>query len=222
MEKDFLQVKRAQWIGDVFGEKQAFGCAKFTHPSLWYGVSLYTQQNIIQNSKAKALDAVGKDIAEANITKEKVDIAKVTMKEADRKVSTSAKGVITIPAAATSSPTKSNGKLIFMDSVLGGKQLHYSRTAGKQEFTYKFNVEKPGSYHLSAHVVTPSWRQKLTVQANGSEPKDKALPFTVGDWQDTEPVEITLKKGQNILKFSRNHAGMKGGSIRSFTLTPKS
>ena len=59
------------------------------------------------------------------------------------------------------------------------------------------------------------------VKANGSSsPIDIALPFTVGTWDQTEPVEITLKKGQNVLSFSRDHEGLKGLTIRDLALTP--
>ena len=58
----FMQVKRAQWIGDVMGEPRVFGFVS-GNPEFWYGVSLYTQKGIIEASKAKTLDAVGQDIA---------------------------------------------------------------------------------------------------------------------------------------------------------------
>ncbi|MGI9244650.1 MAG: hypothetical protein ACR2RV_27860, partial [Verrucomicrobiales bacterium] len=157
--KSFMQVKRAQWIGDVMGEPQVFGLLSRGKPGFWYGVSLYTQRGIIAAAEAKTLAAVGEDIGEANETKEKVEIAKVTMTEEDRKVSIDAEGVITIPAAATSKPTKSTGKIIFMDNVLGGKQLHYSRNGGDQTFEYTFDAPTSGKYVLTARVVTPSWKQ---------------------------------------------------------------
>jgi hypothetical protein len=49
------------------------------------------------------------------------------------------------------------------------------------------------------------------------------LPFTVGMWDTTAPVTIELKKGQNVLRFTRKSEGnAKGFSIRDFTLTPVS
>jgi hypothetical protein len=71
-------------------------------------------------------------------------------------------------------------------------------------------------------VVTPSWKQHLLVVANGAkEPVDIALPHTVGMWAKTEPVEVTLVKGRNVLRFSHRSDGYeKGVTIRDFTLTP--
>ena len=215
----YMQVKRAQWIGDVLGEPRTFGFLS-GDPAFWNGVALYTQRQIIEDAKAKTLAAVGTDIGEANETKEKVDIAKVTLTDADRKAVVDSRGVITIPASATSKPTKSTGKIIFMESNLGGKQLHYSRNGGHEDFEYTFDAPAAGTYALTARVVTPSWKQHLLLSVNGAaKPIDIALPFTVGMWETTQPVEISLVKGKNVLRFSRE-GETKGLTIKGFTLTP--
>ena len=46
-----------------------------------------------------------------------------------------------------------------MPSNLGGKQLHYARNGGAQDFEYTFEAPRAGTYELTARVVTPSWRQ---------------------------------------------------------------
>jgi len=219
--KAFMQVKRAQWIGDSVDEPRVFGFQSKTKPSFWYSASLYTQKGMIEAAKTKTLAAVGEDIGEANVTKEKVVIAKMTMTDKDRKVSVDSQGVITIPAVATSKPTKSTAKLIFMNSHLGGKQLHYSRTGGNQTFEYTFDAPAAGKYELTARVVTPSWKQQLQLAVNGSgEQINIALPHTVGMWDKTQPANVTLIKGKNVLSFSRDHEGLKGVSIKDITLTP--
>lgn len=211
--KPYKQVWRAQTVDAVLAQDEASG--------LWNSVALYRQRAIIEEANAVTLAAVGTDIGEANETKEKVDIAKVTITEADKKILVGRDGVITIGAAACSKPTKSTGKIIFMPSNLGGKQLHYSRNGGHQEFEYTFDAPKAGKYALTARVVTPSWKQHLMVTANGAEkPIDIALPFTVGMWDKTQPVEITLARGKNVLTFSREHEGLKGLTIKDFTLRP--
>ena len=211
--KPYEQVWRAKTVGTVLAQADASG--------LWYSVALYRQRAIIEEAKAVALAAVGEDIGEANETKEKVDIAKVTITEADKKILFGRDGVITIGAAACSKPTKSTGKIIFMESNLCGMQLHYSRNGNPEEFEYTFEAPKAGKYALTARVVTPSWKQHLMVTANGAEkPIDIALPFTVGMWDKTQPVEITLANGKNVLTFSREHEGLKGLTIKDFTLNP--
>ncbi|MCF7955244.1 MAG: hypothetical protein K9M75_05535 [Phycisphaerae bacterium] len=206
--KPYMQVWRAKTAGTV------------QDSGMWDSLSLNRQRAIIEQAKSKTLAAVGTDIGEANETKEKVDIIKTAITKADKTISVGRDGTITIPAAATSKPTKSTGKLIFMPSNLGGKQLHYSRTGGSQTFEYTFDAPKAGKYALTARVVTPSWKQHLTVKANASNPVDIALPYTVGMWDKTQPVEIALAQGRNVLTFSRDHESLKGLTIRDFTLKP--
>jgi len=121
---------------------------------------------------------------------------------------------------ACSKPTNSTQKIVFMKSHLGGMQLHYNRLGTPEEFEYTFDAPAAGKYALTARVVTPSWKQQLLVAVNGAEkPTDIALPFTVGMWDKTQPVEVTLVKGRNVLRFSRIEP-VKGLTIRDFTLRP--
>jgi hypothetical protein len=131
-----------------------------------------------------------------------------------------ARGVITLPAAATRNPTKSTGRILFLESTLGGKQLHYSRTTSHEPFEYAFEAPAAGKYRLTARVATPSWKQGLKLEVNSTGPPlDLPLPFTVGMWENSDPIEIELVQGANILRFTRE-GNVKGVSIRDFTLTP--
>jgi len=217
--KSFEQVRRAQLAGTALGENKAFGFHAGAS-GFWNGVALYRQRAIIEEAKAVALAAVGEDIGEANESKVKEAIEAATMTEKDRKIVVGAGGVITIPAAACSKPTNSTAKIVFMKSYLGGMQLHYNRNGEHEEFEYTFDVPAAGKYALTARVVTPSWKQHLLVAPDGAkEPTDIALPFTVGMWDKTAPVEIALVKGRNVLRFSREGA-VKGLTIKEFTLKP--
>jgi hypothetical protein len=212
-------VKRAQWVGMAFGEQRAYGLhSKAT--GFWNGVALYHQRAIIEKSKAVALAAVGTDIGEANESKEKDVIEKVTLTDADRKIVIGSDGVITIPAVACSKPTESTAKLIFMKSYLGGMQLHYNRNGAAETFEYTFEAPAAGKYALTARVVTTSADQHLLVAANDAkETTDIAVPFTIGMWDKTPPVEVSLVKGKNVLHFSRNDP-VKGLTMKDFTLQP--
>lgn len=218
--EDFLQVKRAQWIGDVEGEKRVFGLLSGT-PDFWYGASLYRQRQIIEEAKAVALAAVGEELGEANESDVDYETDDAAVTEEDRKIEVDKTGVITIPAAACSKPTGSTRKILFMNSNLGGKQLHYNRTGGAENFEYTFEAPKAGEYELTARLISPSWGQHLLVASNGAkEPIDIELPLTVGLWDTTEPVKIKLDKGKNVLTFSRGGDNIRGLTIKDFTLTP--
>jgi len=216
----YMQVARAKWIGDVLGEKRAWGL-KSGVSGTWNTVALYTQRAIIEEAKAVTLAAVGTDIGEANESKVKEKIEAATVAEADKKIVVGLDGTITIPAAATSKPTDNTRKIKFMPSNRGGMQLHYGRLGGHEEFEYTFDAPMAGKYLLTARVATPSWKQHLFVAVNGSSEKvDIALPHTVGMWDATEAVEIALAKGKNVLTFSRQHDRLKGVTIKDFTLKP--
>jgi len=218
--RDFIQVKRAHWIGSVVGEQWTPGENAKQPPGFWNGVALLTQRKLIEAAGAKALAAVGEDIGEANVSKEKEIYAAVKITDADRAVTTGKDGTITIPAVATTKPTASTGNFLFMASPLGGAQLHYGRSGGPQDFEYAFDAPAAGRYRLNARVVTPSWKQSLTVTANDAgQPVAMPLPFTVGMWETTEPVAIDLVKGRNVLRFSRPDA-TAGVTIKEFSLTP--
>jgi len=217
----YLMVKRAQWIGDVLGEKPVYGFES-GDPGFWYGLSLYLQDAIIQQAEAKTLAAVGEELGEANESDVDYAFEAAEVGDADRQIRVTTSGVIKIPAVATSKPTKSTGKIIFMPSILGGKQLHYSRNGGAQDFEYTFEAPAAGKYELTARVVTPSWKQSLLVTANdANKPVEIELPHTVGMWETTEPVEVELVEGENVLRFSHKSDGYaKGFTIKDFTLKP--
>ena len=109
-----------------------------------------------------------------------------------------------------------------MKSNLGGLQMHLPRSVNKT-FELAFSAPKAGTYELSARVVTVHWKQKLLVDANGSgDPTEIALPYTIGEWQESDAVKVQLVEGDNALSFSRTGDNIKGITIRDFTLTPSS
>ena len=118
----FLQVKRAQWLGDVAGETPVYGLQEGV-PGFWYGVSLYTQRDIIEKAKAKALAAVGTNLGESNATGEKPVTETVGMAGSDKKIAVDKDGVITIPAAAYSNPSGNTAEVRAMKSSAGGQQI---------------------------------------------------------------------------------------------------
>jgi hypothetical protein len=216
---EFPEVQRAQWVGTALGETKASGFGGAA-TGFWNGVALYRQRAIIEKAKAVTLAAVGTDIGEANESKEKEVVKAVTVTAADKQITVSPNGVITIPAAACSKPTNSTGKIRFMNSNLGGLQLHYSRLGNAEPFEYTFDAPAAGKYALSARVVTVSPDQQLLVAANGApEPVAITAPYTIGKWEQTQPVEVLLAKGQNLLRFTRPEP-VRGMTIKEFTLTP--
>jgi hypothetical protein len=104
-----------------------------------------------------------------------------------------------------------------MKSFLGGLQLHCS---GGFKAMYEVEVPRAGKYALSVRVVTAQEGQKFLVQANeAKEPIEIAVPYTCGLWKQTQPVELFLVNGKNVLHVAVQD-GSRGVSIKDFTLTP--
>jgi hypothetical protein len=81
-------------------------------------------------------------------------------------------------------------------------------------------VPESGKYQLTATLVTVQQGQKLMVAANEpANPIEIPVPYTMGKWQATQPVEVNLVKGANLLYLALQE-GSRGVSIRNFMLTP--
>ena len=78
---------------------------------------------------------------------------------------------------------------------------------------------KAGKYSLEAKVVTANYDQRIKVSANEGAEIAMKMPFTEGVWQNSQPVEITLVKGENALNFA-DEPPQKGVAIKEFILTP--
>ena len=218
--QDYLKVLRAQWIGDVLGEP-VYNDRLHAAGGFWIAVAHGQAQAIVAAAKPVELGPLGQDIAEANQSKEAEAVEKAHIAEADKKIVVGPGGVITIPAAACGRPTGNTKTILFMRSYAGGMQLHYNRLGGEEAFEYTFDAPEDGKYALAARVVTVSSDQKLLVVPSGTrEPIVMAMPYTIGMWQETEPVKIALVKGQNVLRFTRK-APYRGLTIKDFTLTPR-
>ena len=124
--KAYLQVKRAQWIGDVMQEERSYG-EQGAKPGFWNGMALAKQKWIIEQSKAKTLAALGEDLGEANEPTIATKVVASPVTAADRKVSYESDGTISIPAAAYSSPKKNTRDVTAMKSYAGGLQVYLPR-----------------------------------------------------------------------------------------------
>ena len=194
--KAYLKVKRAQWAGDVMGEKRTYGEHDGT-PAFWNGVALRTQRAVIKEAKAVTLDALGEDIGEANepTVAQKVIASPVTPE--DRKITYGAGGVISIPAAAYSKPSGNTREVFAMKSFGGGLQIFLPRFLPQGK-----TVLRGGTWKSSAILCTSgtrllsggygryhNWGFRATVSHTGNgAPRD--LTLDLGDGVTMELVYI--------------------------------
>ena len=232
----YEKAARAGMIGDALGEDRIEGMMAGTC-GLWHALALNQKRAIVTDAhpEFKGPEQVwAVDSYPNRRDGRQGTMLTATIKPEHREIKTSG-DTITIPAAACTSPTKDTAKILFMESRLGGMQLHYQRKGAPETFSYEVSVPKAGSYELCAKVVTINRGQSLQFKVNGmGEQIDLPLPFTLGEWKETEPVSVSLKAGKNTLSFTRQvpegyaktywqHSGPQHGgvSIHAFTLKAK-
>lgn len=216
---DFVKVLRAEWVGDALGEAKRDRRKPGTG-DLWNALALYQARAIVAEAKPVEVALAGEDLAEANESTKAEEIMKTDIPDANRQIRIADNGLIVIPATACSQPTNSTKKITFMKSFLGGMQLHYNRLGKPEAFEYTLEVPKAGTYQLTGRVVTVRKGEHLMLTPNGAEaPVKLALPYTVGMWQETEPIEVALAEGRNVLSFTREEPNY-GVTIKEFVLKP--
>ncbi len=231
---EYHRVHRLNWLGDAFGEEIVQRMKFGVGGGLWKSLAHYKKLAIVEDAQLKELESVGAEFAESNeaaespnsdfvledgVAKEK-EFPIVELTEADTTITTDENGVITIPVAACSKP-KSTEKIRFMRSHCDQfVQMHYNLAGNRPELrSYTVTLPEAGTYHFTADVVTVTVDRSFTIRANRRNMHEIAVPLTVGDWMETEPVQMELKAGRNKLQLTMK-APNKGLSIRSFKLTP--
>ena len=102
-----------------------------------------------------------------------------------------------------------------MKSFAGGMQLH---CLGGFKTEYAFDAPQAGKYELTARVATVQDGQIFLISANDDrQPVETPVPYTLGMWQETQPIEVTLDRGKNTLHFELK-PGSRGVTIKDFTL----
>ena len=77
-----------------------------------------------------------------------------------------------------------------------------------------------GRFALTARIAILGDGQQLEFTVNdGKTPVAAALPFAIGLWQQTKPVDLTLAKGRNINTVSLP-TDSRGVTAKDFTLNP--
>ncbi len=194
--KEFLKVKRAQWAGDVMGEKPVYGEDQGP-PGFWYGVSLNTQREIIAKSNAQTLAALGEELGESNepTVAEKIMAAPVAPE--DKRITFGPDGVITIPAAAYTKPSGNTGDVMAMKSFEGGMQVFYPRFSRQGVTILRGGAWRGKTEGCKSGARLPSsgfgrynnWGFRVAVTPTGTD-KLGELTLDVGDGVKLELVYI--------------------------------
>ena len=216
-------MRRAQWLGDVFGEDDVkIARGQFSKGGgFWDSLAFVKKQIIVKEAEVKELELVGgMKLGESDELLGDEVGAEIEIPDEFQAVSTAADGTITLPAVACYSPRKSSDRILFLKSFDQGYQLHYSRLGqGPELFKYRVEVPSEGEYELSAEVATVSQHLELLVRLNHDEPVPFAVPYTKGMWQSSEAIRIKLTEGRNTISVTAR-APNRGVSIKNWLLKP--
>ncbi|MGB1929120.1 MAG: hypothetical protein ACPIA2_09610 [Mariniblastus sp.] len=218
---DYLQVLRAQWIGDSLGEQDVSIRQYGSGGGFWDGLAFYKKRAIVEDAEVEALElAGGMKLGESDDLLGDEKGEEIEIPESDKTIVLGNDGTITIPAAACDRPTNSTDKVAFMKSWDGGTQIHYSRLGQRPELI-RYSVEAPsaGTYTLVADVATVSPKQEIILRLNRRTLIDISLPYTKGMWDQSTPVTVDLKEGRNTLMFTCR-APNRGVTMKEIQLVP--
>jgi hypothetical protein len=231
----YAKVHRANWLGDAFGEDIVHRMQFGVGGGFWKALAFYKKLDIVEEEDLKEQEMTGAEFAESNVAAvsdktgwdpevdavpEGPKILQVELTKADRTITTDAKGVITIPVAASSSAT-SIEKIRFMKSFDDSfVQMHYNLAGNRPKLLrYTVNLPVAGEYVLTAKVVSVTIGCTFLLRVNRRSLYEIDVPLSIGEWVDTAPVTMNLKAGRNRLLFTCKSPN-KGLSVKDFTLTP--
>ncbi len=207
----YLKVLRAQWVSRALGE-DAYNDRRKVAGGLWSDMA--HNQAVVLAARAVELGPLGQELGEANESPEQRIKAQVPVHALNEKVVVNPDGSIVIPAAAYRKPS---GPCAAMKSFSGGMQIH---CGGGFKAVYAFEAPQAGVYRLTARVATLQEGQKFLVAANDArQPVGIAVPYTVGLWQQTQPVQISVARGANTLRVELQQ-GSRGVTVKNFTMAP--
>ena len=216
-------VRRAQWLGDAFGEEDVnIGPGQFGKGGgFWDGLAFVKKQIIVNEAEVKALELVGgMKLGESDelIGDEEGDAIEIS--DAFKEITVADDGTIRLPAVACYSPRRPSDRILFLKSWDEGYQLHYSRLGQRPElFKYRVEVPAAGEYELTALAATVSPNLEVLVRINRDEPVPFAMPYSKGMWENSEPLRVKLSEGRNTISVTARTPN-RGVSIRHWQLKP--
>jgi hypothetical protein len=203
---EFIKACRADWISSMLGEEKVKGMEPDKAAGTWSTLAVNKRRAIVA-----VFDPPPAPVKpDPNVPKPENNqgyperLVKVAVPSALKTVSTDELGGIHLPAVACTSPTTNTKKVMFMTTRDGGMNLHYKRWEMPEPLIYGIEVPAAGNYELIANVVTVNRDQFFLVTTNDAEePVRLEMPYTVGKWETTAPVTVSLRKGMNKISFNR-------------------
>ena len=211
--RDYQKVLRGQWVAHARGDAPIDpGWTPRTPTTygkggLWSALMLYAKKIAVQVTHANEtapVRPIGPSVVPTQVAKL---IDRWPQKLATPNITTARDGTITIPAVAFSSKNRT-AKLTVMKSFDAGQQLLHESgdeiVPESASFEYEVTVREEGDFYLTANFSTWHMDQDLLLTTNSStQPLAVPVFYSVGFWNETQPVVVRLLQGKNVLRFMR-------------------
>ena len=179
------------------GRSEEPGDKNVVHPmKLWRSLCTIQKALMLEDVSADAFERSGEGCVRTKI-EEYIEIFEKDPD--DTEIKTDDDGIVTVPGAAIGF---SSGNKLVIACMDGGKQLNFLADACV-EYEMPDEVE-PRMYTLTIDVCTVHLKQTpLKLVVNDGEPIDIQVPYTVGEWGKTKPVNVNLNGSGDIIRISR-------------------
>ena len=223
---DFQSVLRGGWVAKARGEPpvsidwvpsnpRAYGKG-----GVWGAAMLYAKKIAVNATAPLPPRPVGPSVVP---TKVAALVAAWPAKWPAPKVTTDSNGTIFIPGAALSYVNRSAAVSTMKSFDLLGEQLviidgNYVDPAASS-FAFDVSVPEAGERYLTANFSTWHIDIDLLLRVNNaSDDQLITIPvfYTVGYWNLSQPVKISLKAGTNVLTFMRSTEASAPVAIKEF------
>lgn len=196
------KVRRLEWIASFCYEdpKSVVGLCLPNCNSMWWSLSYFQRKAMASNaSKAPPFVYSREDVSENiydNVKSRPITVDPITCHD---------DGTIIIPANADGRvpPPRATNNIILTQCYAGGNQL-FIKDNGFVEYNFKSSIlgsakgdTTPKRYQLICCVCTVHRKSKplslfISIDGKMSIPVQIELPYTLGMWKETKPIEIEL------------------------------
>lgn len=210
LRPQFQQVLRGGWAAHSLNEtlvNPAWSTRDnhgYGEGGLWSALMLYSKKLTVGDGTSIPPRSIGPSVVP---TKVAALIARWNTTVPTPTITTDAAGTITIPAVAFTFKSV-NATLFIYKSYDAGEQLvsesgNYKDPA-QAAFGYEVEADEAGLYYLTVNHTTWHINQDLRVSTNTSATSISVpVYYTVGYWNETQPIAVKLLKGTNVLTFTR-------------------
>jgi hypothetical protein len=213
-EDYYKQIVLLEALADMMdakrGETPSESDKNMIHPmKLWRSLCTIQKALMLEAVTAESFERSGEGVVKTKVDK----YLEIYENDEDDTEITNEDGIVTVPAAAHGF---SSGNKMVIACMDGGKQLNFLAD-GVAEYEMPDDVE-PRTYNLTLEVCTVHLKQTpLKVTVNDTEELDIEIPYTVGEWQKTKGVEVTLNGDGDIIRIARARPAF-GMAIRRLVL----